>query len=167
MAIIYPPYRNTDFDNEIDSDSDSENEEYEKGDTGTALAIVCQWNEKEFGRTNDSSKDIDHHWLVMEIISPNKMETMYERRDFYDGHSGGNVSLEVVKWECLPGLELVGYWKTYWIKLVQRKWKSVLAQRNEITKKRMNTKSLIYREKHGKWPEQLMIMPTLRGMLAK
>ena len=173
MAIIYPWSRNNnnyyESENESDDQSDdqSDDEDYEVGETGMALAVVCQWNEKEFGRTNDSSKGIDYHWLVMEIISPDNMDTMYQRRDFFDAHSGGKVSLEVVKWECLSGLELVGYWKTFWLKLVQRKWKKVMEVRRKISNERTSVKSLIYREKHGKWPEHLLTMPTLRGMMAK
>lgn len=176
MVLFYPRnnrynddeiYEGSDYESDYESDDDEEFVDYNQGDNGSGLAVVCQWNERIFGRTNDSSKGINNHWIVMEIININKMNEMSSRYEFYKNHCGGHVSLEVVKWECLPGLELVGYWKTYWIKLVQRRWKSVLTQRNEITKKRMNTKSLIYREKHGKWPEHLIIMPTLRGMLAK
>lgn len=160
-----------DGDSDSDGDSDEDNQEgivdFNTGDKGMALAVVCQWNEKEFGRDHSSSKGIDHHWIIMETIHVDKMYDMEERYEFYNRHCGGHVSLEVVKWECLSGLELVGYWKTFWLKLVQRRWKRIVAEKKKIIEARKTPKSLIYREKHGKWPEHLITMPTLRGMMAK
>jgi len=156
----------SDSESEYESDSDYSDFECNPGDNGMALAVVCKWNEKEFGRNSTSSMGIDYHWIVMETINVNKLEEMHERYEFYRRHCGGHVSLEVVRWECLYGMELVGYWKTFWLKLVQRKWKRIMAEKKKIIEERKMPKSLIYREKHGKWPVHLDTMPTLRGMMA-
>lgn len=142
---------------------DYDDYDFKPNEKGNGLAVVCQWNEREFGRSSDSSPNIDNHWLVMELIS--NTEEMSERYDFYKNHCGGHVSLEIVDWECLPGLELVGYWKTFWLKLVQRKWKKIFAERRRIESERSKANAIIYREKHGKWQDNINYMPSLKGMM--
>jgi hypothetical protein len=56
--------------------------------------------------------------------------------------------------------------KTFWIKLIQRKWKNILIKRENIIKKRCHPNSLSHREFTGKWPEDCCNYPILRGMLS-
>jgi hypothetical protein len=57
--------------------------------------------------------------------------------------------------------------KTFWLRLIQRKWKNIIKERKNIIKKRCNLKSLKHREVTGKWPEDCLRFPQLKGMLSQ
>ena len=73
---------------------------------------------------------------------------------------------DIVETKQLVSGEIVCIKKTLWIKLVQKKWKHVFKQRVEIIKKRSSTKSIRHRETTGHWPNDCLIIPTLKGMLS-
>ena len=52
--------------------------------------------------------------------------------------------------------------KTFWLKMVQRSWKRVYAQRQSVINTRKNPLSLIQRQCTGKWNNRL---PSIRGMV--
>ena len=56
--------------------------------------------------------------------------------------------------------------KTVWIKIIQRKWKTVMSMRNNIIKQRSTISSLRYRELNGRWPNHILNIPTINGMLS-
>ena len=56
--------------------------------------------------------------------------------------------------------------KTYWLILIQKHWKKVMAEREQIKKNRRSLYSLIYREIKGKYPSGLNILPGLVGLLS-
>ena len=133
---------------------------------GSGLAVVGQWNEEQFGRTVGSSKDIDHHWFVLEVIDDEDMDNPEERLEFFKTHCKTPCLLEVADYYCLPGKEMVGVCKTFWLKLVQRKWKKVFAERQRMNKKRRTHEEIIYRERNGNWRSELRHLPGICGMLA-
>lgn len=136
-------------------------------DSGKGLAIVCKWNERQFGRVDTTSKDIEKHWFVLDVLDEEgDMEALPETLGFYRSHCATPVSLEIVDYFCLPGEEMVGICKTFWLKMVQRKWKKVFAERKRIERARHTTKEILHRERHGQWSDSNASMPTLRGMLA-
>jgi hypothetical protein len=51
--------------------------------------------------------------------------------------------------------------KTFWLKIVQRKWKKIMQLRKEILLSRMSIFEQKYKQIHGKYMKPL---PTLRGM---
>ncbi len=67
----------------------------------------------------------------------------------------------------LSGDEAVCIIKTFWLRLIQRKWKSVINERKEIMKKRMMPNSVLEWQKTGKWDNTCSYIPTLRGMLCE
>ena len=76
------------------------------------------------------------------------------------------LSPDIVETKQLDTGEIICIKKTVWIKLIQKKWKQVFKQRVEIIKKRSSIKSIRYREINGHWPEDCLIIPTLKGMLS-
>jgi hypothetical protein len=56
--------------------------------------------------------------------------------------------------------------KTHWLCLIQRHWRKIMAERNDIYKKRRSLYSLFYREIKGKYPSGLNSLPVLKGMLS-
>ena len=137
---------------------------YEKG---SGIALITRWNER-FGKTENSSKGIENHWFVLNVFDHNdrNYEEMKDYLDFYSNHCVEKVSLEVIDYYCLPGKEMVSVSKTFWLKIIQRKWKKVFARRLEIEKKRGTIKELHYRQRNGRWSDNVKTLPTLRGMLS-
>jgi hypothetical protein len=54
--------------------------------------------------------------------------------------------------------------KTFWLKMVQRSWKRVYAQRQSVISSRKNPISLHHRQSTGKWGARL---PSIYGMVKK
>tara|TARA_Y100000389_G_C17150655_1_gene359439 strand:+ start:39 stop:614 length:576 start_codon:yes stop_codon:yes gene_type:complete len=54
--------------------------------------------------------------------------------------------------------------KTFWIKLIQRKWKNIYKERRRIITARISIKNLHYREIHGKWPIGLNYLPGIQDL---
>ena len=55
--------------------------------------------------------------------------------------------------------------KTFWLRLVQRRWKKIYRERCDILARRTLLSSLRYREIYGKYPIGLRVLPTIYGML--
>ena len=56
--------------------------------------------------------------------------------------------------------------KTFWLRIVQRTWKRIYRERQEIWKKRRNIIALRQREITGKFPIGLRVMPNLLGIIS-
>ena len=55
--------------------------------------------------------------------------------------------------------------KTFWLKIIQRKWKKIYKQRIEVIRQRMKIHSLKYKEINGNWPSSISYLPTLYGLM--
>jgi hypothetical protein len=74
-------------------------------------------------------------------------------RNFHNIVTNKNYfKLDIVESEVLPTLETICIIKTFWIKLIQRKWKKIYKHRMDIKK---NPKYLLFRECRGKFPKKL------------
>ena len=69
------------------------------------------------------------------------------------------IKIDIVFVDELSGNESVGYIKTFWIKLIQRRWKKIYKQRQDILKQRMLPRSIRERQLTGNWPKGLRIWP--------
>ena len=76
------------------------------------------------------------------------------------------IRTEIAECIVLPSQHTVAIIKTIWIKIIQRKWKKVYAERNKIIKTRMQYSSLKTREITGRWPQSCNYLPTLYGMMS-
>ena len=56
--------------------------------------------------------------------------------------------------------------KTFWLRLIQRTWKRVFAQKMATVRRRGSIPSLKYSEIHGRYPDGLRYLPGLYGMLS-
>jgi len=97
---------------------------------GKGVAVVCRWNPHIFGACENTSKDIGDHWFILEVLDKEDYNKMDERLNFYKSNCSIPVSLQLVDYFYLPGNEMVGIIKTFWLKLIQRKWKKIYAARN-------------------------------------
>ena len=55
--------------------------------------------------------------------------------------------------------------KTFWLKIIQRKWKKIFKLRKEMLSNRLQLSSMHHREIHGNWPISLRVLPGLVGLL--
>ena len=102
---------------------------------------------------------LEYHYLLNQSsnIFPNYFNII--RRNNY-------IKPEIAECFYLPTGHCISIIKTIWIKLIQRTWKKIYNQRKEILLRRMNMKSLKYREINGIWPEDCKNYPSIKGMLA-
>ena len=70
------------------------------------------------------------------------------------------MRLEIVQADVLAGGEEVAYLKTFWLRLVQRRWKKIYQARKEMLKKRSGIKALHERQRTGMWPIGIRMWPT-------
>jgi hypothetical protein len=89
-------------------------------------------------------------------------------RNYYNIVSNTNyIQPEIGEYIILPTLEAVAILKTFWIRIIQKKWKKVFEQQQQIINERCKLQSLIYRQTTGYWPSHCKTFPTLKGMLHK
>jgi len=58
-----------------------------------------------------------------------------------------------------PRGEYVAVIKTFWLRLFQRQYRSILKERRRVEQGRMHPSSLRFREIHGRWPPGLCYLP--------
>ena len=71
--------------------------------------------------------------------------------------------------ECvyLAGGEYVAILKTFYIRIIQRAWKKTFARRLQIHQQKKLAINILYRLKHGIWPDHCTHLPSLRGLLVR
>jgi len=73
--------------------------------------------------------------------------------------------IDIIVMEYLPGKEAVAYIKTFWLRLIQKRWKKLYKERQIIIRKRSNPRMLHYRETHGRWPNGLNNLPNISQII--
>ena len=76
------------------------------------------------------------------------------------------IKPEIAECIILETQHCVAIIKTVWIRLIQRKWKKVYAERKNILRKRMSSASLSTRELTGAWPQHCRYLPSIYGILS-
>jgi hypothetical protein len=76
------------------------------------------------------------------------------------------IKPEIAQCIYLESNHCVAILKTFWIKLIQRKWRKICAEKKGVLLERCSLKSIKYREYYGVWPSSCRSSPTLRGMLS-
>ena len=152
------------------------------------IAICEIFNPRIHGKDENSSIGIENHFLVSETfeleefydnsyqdtitslkydykrVAKNNLKSLKEPHPTIRNYNKiiqekNFIKIYIVFVDELPGNESVCYIKTFWIKLIQRRWKKIYKQRQDILKQRMLPKSIREREITGKWPKGLRIWP--------
>ena len=88
-------------------------------------------------------------------------------RNYHNIISNKNyIKPEIGEYIILPTQESVAILKTFWLRIIQKKWKKVFQERKNVISQRCNFSNLSIREILGKWPESCFNLPGLRGMLS-
>lgn len=71
----------------------------------------------------------------------------------------------IAKCIYLDGGQYIAILKTFWIKIIQRKWKKIFQERKNILQMRKSFKSLYHREITGKWYNEKHCLPSIKNIL--
>jgi hypothetical protein len=139
------------------------------------LVLCEQFNKETHGFDNDSDPNVVHHHLVMysekDVFSLKK--TMKRMKKYMQLRHGNRSILpyeqlqkpEIAECIYLRGGECVAIIKTFWLKIVQRKWRLICKQRKIIINKRSQPQNIYYNQVYGKWPTDCRVFPSLNGMM--
>ena len=72
---------------------------------------------------------------------------------------------EIMQLHILPNGIYNVILKTFWLRIVQRTWKRIFRERQEIWRKRMTMASLRHRELRGRYPSHINNLPSIFGMI--
>jgi hypothetical protein len=76
------------------------------------------------------------------------------------------IKPEIGEYIILPTQESVAILKTFWLRIIQKKWKKVFQERKNVIKQRCNLSNLSIKEIRGRWPQSCFNLPGLKGMLS-
>jgi hypothetical protein len=76
-----------------------------------------------------------------------------------------NSNIDIMKLFILDDHTYTVVLKTHWLRIIQRHWKNIYSQRKLTIKKRKQLQARMYFEKHGRYPDNSYIIPTIHGML--
>jgi len=139
-----------------------------------------------YNSTIHGNPDCDGHYLVHRLLkntnyyNPTHVRTMQFinnhdrlfRHSFIRDYSRiiGEVKFaqpQIAECVYLEGGEYVAILKTFYIRIIQRAWKKTFARRLQIHNQKKLAINILYRLKHGYWPDHCTQLPSLRGLLVK
>lgn len=74
------------------------------------------------------------------------------------------IKPEIGEVVLLPTLEEIAILKTFWLRIIQKKWKKVFQERKRILHLRSNPLSILHNRIYGKWADNCDYLPGLHGM---
>jgi len=72
-----------------------------------------------------------------------------------------NSNLDIISMEENSDGHFYAIKKTFYLKIIQRKWKKIYNQQRQIIKYRSNPRTILYFRIHGKWPKHCAYFPEL------
>jgi hypothetical protein len=148
--------------------------------------VICElYNWKLHGKPSKNS-NIDKHYLVVNrfkrlniksiniiasYINSEYRNLSNKKHNIFINYENiilqnNYIKPEIAECMYLNDNECVAILKTFWIKIIQRKWKNIYKERKEILKKRCTLNALRFKELYGTWPDYCFHYPSLRGMLS-
>ena len=140
-------------------------DEYEEYDTDYDTVSEDEYNNNTFIYLNNEIKWLRKHYLE-------QFNTLYSKkhptiRNYHNIISKPNyIKPEIGEYIILPTQEAIAILKTFWIRIIQRKWKKIFQERKNIIRQRCSIYNLNIRQIYGKWPQHCIKLPGLKGMLS-
>jgi hypothetical protein len=168
-----------------EAEEDEDNEDNETMINSTRFNIIlCElYNEHVHGKTNS---EVINHYLILIKYKKFDLSNIQKYARYFNSegckknrkrfphpiirnyvqivNNRNYIKPEIGKCIYLNTNESVVILKTFWLRLIQRTWKTIFKKRQLIFRKRCSIQSLRYRELHGRWPEDC-IYPSIYGML--
>jgi hypothetical protein len=133
--------------------------------TGISLTSEPYDNESDDSKINDVLEYLKEHYTNYNPDTCGHHPTI---RNYHNIISSPNyIKPEIGEYIILPTQEAIAILKTVWLRIIQRKWKKVFAERQDIIKKRRLNASISSREIYGKWSQPCSNLPGLKGMLTE
>ncbi len=153
----YDSWNETDDENE-DDDILYEYEPEEIGPNKFNLVLCEKYNKHIHGEAPISMNNYYITYVRFKYFNANITESF--SRDSND------LNLEIAECIYLPSGHCVSIIKTFWLKIIQKKWKHIFKERKRCIVKRCNPNALKHIEIYGKWPTHCKRFPQLKGMLS-
>lgn len=112
-----------------------------------------------------SHNEMNSHFLTIIRFKKLDMNVINSFMINHNTHYNVNSKLEIAECIYLSSYHCISIIKTIWLKLIQRNWKRIIKERKLCISKRCNQNVINYREIYGKWPNDCLHYPSLRGML--
>ena len=88
--------------------------------------VICDlFDSNIYGIDENSDKDIEKHFIVIRSYMYYNSKAIKKDIKFYSKQLNKNLQPEIAECIILSGEETVAILKTFWIKIIQRKWKKV------------------------------------------
>lgn len=144
------------------------------------IVLSTMYTPNIHGFTEQSDPCIREHYLVLDSYYYNtpyianikqlfkniKKQYIYYNAIYSELTQRNYIKPEIAECIILKGGEKVAILKTFWIRLIQRTWKNICAQKKVIMQKRLSLKNILYWQQRGVWPENCRRFPKLCGMLS-
>ena len=150
--------------------------------TGKSFCHLEEYEELDTDDEYESDDDTDDNLSCNLNTEIEYLKEMYSNSDNFSQENFGihptirnyhNIILkpnyikpEIGEYIILPTQEAVAILKTFWLRIIQKKWKKVFQERKNIIRQRCNLSNLSIREIRGIWPKACFNLPGLRGMLS-
>jgi hypothetical protein len=147
-------YSHLDEYEEYDTDNDSDNSDDDSEDEYNNVFI----------KLNSEIKWLREHYS-------NSLNTLYLEnhptiRNYHNIIKNPNyIKAEIGEYVILPTQEAIAILKTFWLRIIQKKWKKVFQERKNIIKQRCNLLNLLTRELSINLINLYKNLPGLKGML--
>jgi hypothetical protein len=149
---------------------------YDRFDPITGISYSClddenydtedEDNENSVYTINDSITFLKNHYSNPSRFNRGLLGNHPTIRNYHNIISRQNyIKPEIGKYIMLPTQEAVAILKTFWLRIIQRKWKKVFQERKNMIRNRLSLTSLHIRQITGKWPKKYETLPGLKGML--
>lgn len=160
------PNYNSENDTDTESyeswDDETENNDpiYEPEEPSLTKYNIVLCEQYDGNKHGIASGEINNHLLT--IVRLKELDMNYI--DFISLYTPG--FLEIAECLYLPSNHCVSILKTYWLKIIQHTWKKIYKLRKLTIVLRSHPNALKYREINGKWPDNCINYPYLRGMIS-
>jgi len=152
------------------------------GKTGIALSDLDNYmdynTDDEYDSDNSMEAESNRILKISDMISYLKEAyeleitygTVFEHptiRNYQNIISQSNyIKPEIGLYIILPTQEAIAILKTFWLRIIQKKWKKIYKERSKVIKLRSNPIYIQMREINGYWPKECIYLPKLLGMLS-
>ena len=159
---------------------------HDRFDPLTGISLSCLDNYEEYNTDNENETDndddedeLDNNRIIKINDSIEFLKNMVNSeesngyahptiRNYHNIISMPNyIKPEIGKYVILPTLETIAILKTFWIRIIQKKWKKIFKERQHIINLMSYPLSLHIRELTGKWKTNISNLPGLKGMLSE
>lgn len=149
--------------------------------------VLCELYNKTHGTPNTNSQHLYYNYLTIYRLKTLDMDEINDiafiYNDVYEFMENINtlspirnfeniairenyVKPEIAQCIVLESGHNVSILKTFWLRLVQRRWKNIFRIRKNILRLRCQSTTLKFREVNGHWPANCQELPSIRGMLS-